>query len=186
MTPSTLSSATNTKWTRRFLELRRPYLHIYTVEGDEINAINLSNCRIDHNPSITRLLGRDGTPKKSAPANGGLLGALAGWAAATNYAETANSEANVFAIYTPQNSYILRCRTERDKIEWILKIDQSYFSNDNSGDNESSEESESESESESGSGSGSGSESDGHEPDDNMANDSDGEDDDAFARQRRR
>ncbi|KAF2088214.1 kinesin-domain-containing protein [Saccharata proteae CBS 121410] len=88
---------TNTRWVRRFVELRRPYLHIYSVpEGDEINVINLVNSRIDHQPHLASLLKRHG--------------------------------ANVFAVFAPQNTFLFAARGEREKIEWILKIDQSYFS----------------------------------------------------------
>ncbi|KAI9838640.1 MAG: hypothetical protein M1819_004954 [Sarea resinae] len=85
----------NTRWTRRYIELRRPYLHVHSVpDGDELNAINLRNSRIDHQPQIAKLLRRP----------------------------------NVFAIYCPQNTFLFAARSEREKIEWILKIDQSYFS----------------------------------------------------------
>jgi kinesin family protein 1 len=85
----------NTKWVRRYLELRRPYLHVRGVpDGDEVGAVNLSNSRIDHQPQIAKLLLRE----------------------------------NVFAVYAPQNTYLFAARSERERIEWILKIDQSYFS----------------------------------------------------------
>ena len=89
---------TNTRWVRRFVELRRPFLHVYSVpDGDELNAINLSNSRIDHDPQLALLLRRHG--------------------------------ANVvWAVFAPQNSFLFKARSERDKVEWILKIDESYFS----------------------------------------------------------
>ncbi|KAF2118490.1 hypothetical protein BDV96DRAFT_488872 [Lophiotrema nucula] len=97
----------NTRWVRRFVELRKPYLHIYSVpEGDELNAINLSNSRVDHSPQIARLL-----------TNG----------AAQNAAGT-----QVFAVFARSNTYLFRARSEREKIEWILAIDQSYFSSSSS------------------------------------------------------
>lgn len=97
---------TNTRWVRRFIELRRPYLHVYSVrEGDELNAINLRNSRIDHQPELKRLL------------------------------ETERVRPNVFAVYAPQNTYLFAARNEAQKVEWILKIDQSYFSSEsNSGE----------------------------------------------------
>ena len=86
----------STRWARRYVELRRPYLHVYSVpEGDELNAINLRNARIDHQPQLAKLLQR---PK-----------------------------ANIFAVYATRNTFLFAARTERDKVEWILKIDQSYF-----------------------------------------------------------
>ncbi|KAL6231257.1 hypothetical protein BDW75DRAFT_220620 [Aspergillus navahoensis] len=97
---------TYTHWARRFVELRLPYLHIYSVpEGDEINAINLRNARVDHAPDFARLLdgpGADGSPQ---------------------------GRPNVFAVYGPQNTFLFAARTEAQKVEWILKIDDSYFSN---------------------------------------------------------
>ncbi|RPB02397.1 kinesin-domain-containing protein [Choiromyces venosus 120613-1] len=34
---------------------------------------------------------------------------------------------NMFAVYTPLNAYLFGAKSERDMIEWILKIDQSHF-----------------------------------------------------------
>ncbi|KAI9819529.1 MAG: kinesin-like protein Klp8 [Pycnora praestabilis] len=92
----------NTRWVKRFVELRRPYLHIHIVPtGDEVHAVSLQNSRIDHQPHVANLLQRP----------------------------------NVFAVYAPHNTYLFAARNEREKIEWILKIDQSYFSSEsNSGD----------------------------------------------------
>jgi kinesin family protein 1 len=89
----------NTRWIRRFVELRKPYMHVYSIDGDEINAINISTARVDHSPQIARLLGR---------------GAAGG--------------DTVFAVFARRNTYVFRARSEREKIEWILRIDQSYFS----------------------------------------------------------
>ncbi|KAE9967058.1 hypothetical protein EG328_008433 [Venturia inaequalis] len=95
----------NSRWVRRYVELRRPYLHIYSVpEGDEINAINLSHSRVDHDPQLARLLRR----------NSGQGGSNEG----------GNT---VFAVFAPQNTFLFRGRGERDRVEWILKIDESYF-----------------------------------------------------------
>lgn len=46
-------------WIRTYVELRRPFLHLYSKEGDEVMAINLSNARIDSDPKVGRLLQRD-------------------------------------------------------------------------------------------------------------------------------
>ncbi|KNG83056.1 kinesin family protein [Aspergillus nomiae NRRL 13137] len=100
---------TNSHWVRRFVELRRPYLHIYSAEGDEINAINLRNSRVDHAPDFARLL--DG------PGGGADQGA------------SPKGRPNVFAVYGSQNTFLFAARTEAQKVEWILKIDESYFSN---------------------------------------------------------
>ncbi|PLB38903.1 kinesin-3 motor protein uncA [Aspergillus candidus] len=107
--PSSLKSGyllspddTYTHWVRRFVELRRPYLHVYSVpEGDEINAINLRTSRVDHAPDFARLLDGPGA---------------------------GTDRPNVFALYGPQNTFLFASRTEAQKVEWILKIDESYFS----------------------------------------------------------
>jgi kinesin family protein 1 len=103
----------NTKWIRRFVELRKPYLHVYSVpEGDELNAVNLSNSRVDHEPQIARLLAQP------AAAGAGAQGGGSG----SRVSDT------VFAVFAKRNTYLFRARSEREKIEWILRIDQSYFS----------------------------------------------------------
>ncbi|KAI1978862.1 hypothetical protein LOZ53_002805 [Ophidiomyces ophidiicola] len=101
---------TSTRWVRRFVELRLPYLHIHSVpEGDEINAINLRNSHIDHDPNFARLLGSSSGGEQSR-------------------ASMRGQQPNVFAVYGTQNTYMFAARTEAQKIEWILKIDQGYFS----------------------------------------------------------
>jgi kinesin family protein 1 len=100
---------TNTRWIRRYVELRKPYLHIYcTTDGDEINAINVSTARIDHSPQIARLLG-----------GGGERGA-------------GQHKNVVFAVFARSNTYIFRARSETEKVQWILQLDQSYFSSEGS------------------------------------------------------
>ena len=36
-------------------------------------------------------------------------------------------EENIFAVYGTDNTWLFKARTEREKVEWIFKIDQSYF-----------------------------------------------------------
>lgn len=105
-------------WIRRFVDLRPPYLYIHSVpEGDAINAINLVHARIDHEPDFKRLLG--GLPGQSGDASStGQLRESAHSAGLTN----------VFAVYGEQNTFLFAARTETQKVDWILKIDQSYFS----------------------------------------------------------
>lgn len=97
---------TNTRWIRRFVELRKPYMHVYSVDGDEINAINISTARVDHSPQIARLLNGS---------NGNI-----------------SNNDTIFAVFARSNTYIFRARSEREKIEWILRLDQSYFSSEGS------------------------------------------------------
>jgi kinesin family protein 1 len=103
---------TNTRWIRRYVELRKPYLHIYSSDGDEINAINVSTARIDHSPQIAKLLG--GGQQSNGQGNAGVHKDV------------------VFAVFARSNTYIFRARSEREKIEWILRLDQSYFSSEGS------------------------------------------------------
>jgi kinesin family protein 1 len=97
-----IPSMDSTRWIRRFVELRRPYLHIHSVpDGEEVNVVSLQNSRVDHQPQIAQLLrrGRDGKDRKET----------------------------VFAIYGTNNTWLFAARSEREKIEWIFKIDQAYF-----------------------------------------------------------
>lgn len=104
-----------TQWVRRFVELRIPYLHIHSVpDGDEINVINLRNARVDHDPDFARLLMGDGQGSSGGSGWGGGGGGVV--------------MQNVFAVYSTQNTFLFAARTEVQKLEWILKIDQSYFS----------------------------------------------------------
>ena len=105
---------TNSVWVRRFVELRRPYLHVYSVpDGDEINAINLRSSRVDHDPDFARLLSVPGSGSSGSGTSSPVKG----------------QQPYVFAIYGTQNTFLFASRTESQKVEWILKIDQSYFSN---------------------------------------------------------
>ncbi|KAI9809084.1 MAG: hypothetical protein M1825_002373 [Sarcosagium campestre] len=104
LTPEDATPAT--RWVRRYLELRRPYIHVHSVpDGDELDAISLARSRVDHAPQLAQLLMR---------------------------------RPNVFAIYAPHNTFLFAARSEREKIEWILSIDQAYFSGGNSNDNSGS------------------------------------------------
>ncbi|KAG4437235.1 hypothetical protein IFR05_007289 [Cadophora sp. M221] len=115
LTPSTDSS----RWVRRFVELRRPYMHIHSVpDGEEECVVSLRNSRVDHQPQIARLLRRD------AGSMGGVTG--------RGRAQT-NDEDRVFAVYGTDNTWLFKARSEREKVEWIFKIDQSYFGGSGSG-----------------------------------------------------
>jgi kinesin family member 1 len=106
------------QWVRRFVDLRPPYLHIHSVPGgDAINAINLAHARIDHEPDFKRLLGGD-QDHSDSPSSGGERGSRAHSTGLTN----------VFAVYGEHNTFLFAARTETQKVDWILKIDQSYFS----------------------------------------------------------
>lgn len=115
------------QWKRRFVDLRPPYLHIHSVpDGEAINAINLTHARIDHDPDFKRLLGSSG------PISSGDSGGERG------HRRTGSSDlhslAHVFAVYGEQNTFLFAARSESQKVEWILKIDQSYFTEEDEGE----------------------------------------------------
>ena len=85
-----------TRWIRRYVELRRPYLHMYSSDGDEINAINLTNSRIDAEPQIAKLLQRE------------------------------NFALEVWAVYATSKAWLFACRNDRERGEWIWAVDRSY------------------------------------------------------------
>lgn len=90
-------SLTSLRWQRHFAELRPPYLHIYAVpSGDETAIINLCNARIDQDPPVQLLLQSDRVAK------------------------------NVFAVYAPMRSWLFAARSEMQKVEWILAIDNVF------------------------------------------------------------
>ncbi|TVY83743.1 Kinesin-like protein unc-104 [Lachnellula suecica] len=114
-------SADSSRWVRRFVELRRPYLHIHSLpDGEEISVVALRNSRVDHQPQIAKLLKKP----DSGRGRGGE-----------------RDEERVFAVYGTDNTWLFKARSERDKVEWIFKIDQSYFgSSGGSGNGSGSDE----------------------------------------------
>ncbi|KAI5850349.1 hypothetical protein DFP73DRAFT_571768 [Morchella snyderi] len=67
---------TNKAWAKRYFELRRPYMHMFRVpDGQEIMAVNLSHCRIDHQPQVAKLLRRPHVFAVYAPLNTYLFAA---------------------------------------------------------------------------------------------------------------
>ena len=124
-------SYTTMQWRRRFVDLRAPYLLVHSVpDGETINAINLSHARVDHDPDFKTLLGgatsvADGDGV--SPAKGGR---------GHERAESADLGAlqHVFAVYGEHNTFLFAARSESAKVDWILKIDQSYFGSDQNPD----------------------------------------------------
>jgi kinesin family protein 1 len=97
-------SLDSTRWIRRFVELRQPYLHLHSVpDGEEVGIVNLRNSRIDHQPQIAKLLRQDNKGRER--------------------------KETVFAIYGTDNTWLFAARNEQEKVEWIFKIDQAYFGN---------------------------------------------------------
>jgi kinesin family protein 1 len=108
-------SVDSTRWVRRFVELRRPYLYVHSVpDGEEVSVVSLRNSRVDSRPEIARLLQRsaNGTP----PSGGGQRGRAG-----------ERDEETVFAVYGTDNTWLFKARSEREKVEWIWRVDQSYF-----------------------------------------------------------
>ncbi|EKD12941.1 uncharacterized protein L3040_005798 [Drepanopeziza brunnea f. sp. 'multigermtubi'] len=121
-------SADSSRWVRRFVELRRPYMHIHSVpDGEEVCVVSLRNSRVDHQPQIARLLRRDGGGMGNGNRNGNGNGNR-GRGGHGN-----ENEDRVFAVYGTDNTWLFKARSEREKVEWIFKIDQSYFGGSGSG-----------------------------------------------------
>lgn len=116
---------TNTRWVRRYVEFRRPYLHIYSVDGDELNAVNLTNARVNHSPEIARLMNSN-----AAAGGSGGEGRARGHQRNVSDGVTPAQKDTIFAVFAKSNTYIFRAKSEREKIEWILRIDQGYFSSE--------------------------------------------------------
>lgn len=103
-----MPSSDSTRWVRRFVELRRPYMHIHSIpDGEEICIVSLRNSRVDHQPQIARLLRREGDNGRNSRRN--------------------REEERVFAVYGTDNTWLFKARSETEKIDWIFKLDQSYF-----------------------------------------------------------
>lgn len=127
----------STRWVKRFVELRRPYLHIHSAtDGDEVGLVSLRNSRVDSQPGVLGIL--------HGPAAGDVdvaavhRGAPPGLAAARRRRAAASPglgrlterlQAAVFAVYGTDNTWLFTARSERDKMDWILRIDQTYLSN---------------------------------------------------------
>ncbi|OAL35952.1 hypothetical protein AYO20_04858 [Fonsecaea nubica] len=118
------------QWKRRFVDLRPPYLYIQSVpDGEGINAVNLTHARIDHDPDFKRLLGGGSTISHDGADFSSTEQQQRGHRRAGSNAEL-HGLAHVFAVYGEQNTFLFAARSESQKLEWILKIDQSYFAND--------------------------------------------------------
>ncbi|KAL1893248.1 hypothetical protein Cpir12675_004181 [Ceratocystis pirilliformis] len=159
----------STRWIKRFVELRRPYLHIFSATGgDEIAIVSLRDARIDSQPGVLGLLQGDSRYDTAQDPNGGGSGVLSpgsspGRVTSSYHRRTASGrvissiwtgsgagivsngnssngsagdegvqrlserlQSAVFAIYGKNNTWLFAARSERDKMEWILRIDQSF------------------------------------------------------------
>ena len=145
------------RWAKRFVELRRPYLHIYSLGGvdgtgnggkgvpEEIAVVNLMGSRIDHKPVIAKLLRREPINRRLGSASNSennsrassvdsRSGSNSGKALATSHrmgqrrmGEAGQGTEGVWAVYGSDNTWLFAARGEREKSEWIFACDQAYF-----------------------------------------------------------
>ncbi|KFA64963.1 hypothetical protein S40285_03865 [Stachybotrys chlorohalonatus IBT 40285] len=145
----------STRWVKRFVELRRPYMHIHSAtDGDEVALVSLRNSRVDSQPGVLGLLhgpddydapqgqgaansGPDFTPGHRRTASGRVISTI--WTGTGNTSSgqglqrlSERMQAGVFAIYGTDNTWLFAARSERDKMDWIFRIDQTYLSNSES------------------------------------------------------
>jgi kinesin family protein 1 len=147
----------STRWQKRFVELRRPYLHIHSAtDGDEVGLVSLRNARVDSQPGILGMLHGDDdygeqngggggggptfTPGHRRTASGRVISTIwtgSGGASSNGGGQgltrlSERMQAGVFAIYGTDNTWLFAARSERDKMDWILRIDQTFLSNNDS------------------------------------------------------
>lgn len=145
----------STRWVKRFVELRRPYLHIHSAtDGDEVALVSLRNSRVDSQPGILGILhgpddsdqnggqGSDFRPTHRRTSSGRVISSI--WTGTGGNGSTNGNggssagqpglqrlsermQAAVFAIYGTDNTWLFAARSERDKMDWIFRIDQTYL-----------------------------------------------------------
>ncbi|KAK3995047.1 putative kinesin-like protein unc-104 [Cladorrhinum sp. PSN332] len=166
-------NADSTKWVKRFVELRRPYLHIHNVgDGEEVAIVSLRNARVDSQPGILGLLNSNhdygpdhsndnpsaatngngtstpasSTRSRSRSSSSAVVAGAAGYLSAMWSPASSSSggsgggitrlserlQAGVFAIYGTDNTWLFAARSEKDKLDWIFRIDQSFTAGGNS------------------------------------------------------
>jgi kinesin family protein 1 len=144
----------STKWVRRFVELRQPYMHIHNAtNGDEIALVSLRNSRVESQPEILGLFGGHQDELDAAiTTNNGSNGNVQPSHRRTDSGQVISSiwagnqasagpglgglnerlHAGVFAVYGTDNTWLFAARNERDKHDWILRIDPKYYSRNGS------------------------------------------------------
>lgn len=146
----------STRWVKRFVELRRPYLHIYSAtDGEEASIVSLRNSRVDSQPGILALLqggtvhdgemdhGANGTtdfvPGHRRTSSGRVISTIWTGTGGGNgggqglHRLSERLQSAVFAVYGTDNTWLFAARSERDKMDWIFRIDQSFVSGGDSG-----------------------------------------------------
>ncbi|CAI4215297.1 unnamed protein product [Parascedosporium putredinis] len=122
----------STRWVKRFVELRRPYLHIHAAtDGEEVAIVSLRNSRgstTDFVPGHRRTAsGRVISTIWTGTGGGGSPSSKTKGQGLHRLSERLQSA--VFAIYGTDNTWLFAARSERDKMDWIFRIDQSFLSN---------------------------------------------------------
>ncbi|KAF4345485.1 kinesin [Fusarium beomiforme] len=148
-----IPNSDSTRWVKRFVELRRPYLHLHSAtDGDEVGLISLRNSRIDSQPGVLGMLqgsddsgaqGQEGrsdfTPGHRRTSSGRVISTI--WTGSGTGASSGGPglqrlpermQSAVFAIYGTDNTWLFAARSERDKMDWIFRIDQTYMSSNDS------------------------------------------------------
>jgi hypothetical protein len=56
--PVAIWNHTKNEWTRKFLALRRPYLHLYSSQSEQVEeaVISIFSVRLDHGERISEML----------------------------------------------------------------------------------------------------------------------------------
>ncbi|KAK6214626.1 hypothetical protein LQW54_004134 [Pestalotiopsis sp. IQ-011] len=138
----------SSKWVKRFVELRRPYIHIHSAtDGDEVAIVSLRNSRVDSQPEILALfsgqdphdyedegsVSGDFRPGHRRTSSGRIVSSI--WTGSGGSSAgpglgglSERLQAGVFAVYGTDNTWLFAARNEREKLDWIFRIDQSYFS----------------------------------------------------------
>ena len=147
----------STRWVKRFVELRRPYLHIHSAsDGDEVALVSLRNSRVDSQPGVLGLLhgpddydnanGSNGSnspdfrPGHRRTASGRVISTIWTGSGGTSHGQSGpglqrlseRMQSAVFAIYGTDNTWLFAARSEKDKMDWIFRIDQTYLANNGS------------------------------------------------------
>lgn len=80
-------------------------MYIHHVPSGEVGwVINLRNARVDTEPPVQSLLGGGGAEEE----------------------EEGDRVGNIWAVYGSMNTWLFRARSERDKAEWVLAIDEAF------------------------------------------------------------
>lgn len=130
LVPAPGSDGSNTRWVRRWCELRGEYLWIYSVPaagsgvaGEEIGVVGLRNCRVDWRPGVVGTLRRERVGPGSG--NSSRVGSRSATPAGRD--SSGRGTEGVWAVYASDNTWLFAARNEKEKCEWIFAVDRAYF-----------------------------------------------------------